>query len=66
VNKMNGVVKWYHSQKGYGFITNDEGKDIFVHRSQIPMGTYLHEGDKVSFDIEEDERGPKAVNLKKL
>ncbi|MBN2603189.1 MAG: cold-shock protein [Candidatus Thermoplasmatota archaeon] len=63
---MNGVIKWYHSQKGYGFITNDEGKDIFVHRSQIPSGTYLREGDKVSFDIEEDERGPKAVNLKKL
>jgi cold shock protein len=62
---MNGVVKWYNPRKGYGFIENEEGKDIFVHRTQVPEGTYLNEGDKVTFEIEEDEKGPKAINIEK-
>ena len=62
---MNGVVKWYNPRKGYGFIENEEGKDIFVHRTQVPQGTYLNEGDKVTFEIEKDEKGPKAINIKK-
>ena len=62
---MNGVVKWYNPRKGYGFIENEEGKDIFVHRTQVPQGTFLNEGDKVTFEIEEDEKGPKAVNIEK-
>jgi cold shock protein len=65
VNKMNGVVKWYNPRKGFGFIENEEGKDIFVHRTQVPQGTFLYEGDKVSFEIEESEKGPQAVNIKK-
>jgi cold shock protein len=62
---MNGVVKWYNPRKGYGFIENEEGKDIFVHKTQVPQGTFLNEGDKVSFEIEEDEKGPKAINIVK-
>lgn len=63
---MNGVVKWYNPRKGFGFIQNEEGKDIFVHRTQVPQGTFLYEGDKVSFEIEESNKGPQAINIKKV
>jgi len=60
-----GTVKWFSESKGYGFITRDEGKDVFVHFSGIRAGgpRSLSEGDKVEFSIEEDERGPKAADL---
>jgi len=63
---MNGVIKWYNSRKGYGFIEIEDGKDIFVHRTQVPQGTFLNEGDKVSFEVEESDKGPQAVNVKKV
>ena len=62
-----GTVKWFNSQKGYGFIQPDDGaKDVFVHISAVEVSGLgsLNEGQKVSFDIEADKRGPKAVNLK--
>jgi len=65
-NKMNGTVKWYNARKGYGFIEGEDSKDVFVHRSSVPMGTFLKEGDKVEFEIEDSDKGPKAVNIKKL
>ena len=63
---MNGKIKWYNPHKGFGFIEVEDGKDIFVHNTQVPEGTYLNDGDSVSFDVEEGEKGPQAVNLKKL
>ena len=62
----NGTVKWFNNEKGYGFITGDDGKDIFVHFSGIVSKGYrtLEEGQKVTYSVEESERGPKAVDVK--
>jgi CspA family cold shock protein len=62
---MKGSIKWYNTRKGYGFIVGEDGKDIFVHRSSVPAGLNLQEGDKVQYEVEEAERGQKAVNIKK-
>ena len=67
--KMTGIVKWFNADKGFGFITPDDGsKDVFVHFSAIQNDGYksLEEGQKVSFDITEGNRGPQAVNVTKL
>jgi CspA family cold shock protein len=63
---MKGTVKWYNGFKGYGFITGDDGIDVFVHSTGLPMGANLNENDPVEYTIEEGERGPKATNVKKL
>jgi len=63
---MKGTVKWYNDMKGFGFISNEDGKDVFVHRTAIPMGTGLYEGDQVEYDIEDSDRGQRAINLKKM
>ncbi len=62
-----GTVKWFNESKGYGFITSDDGSDVFVHYSSIQGDGFktLVEGDKVSFDVEKGEKGPKAVNVVK-
>ncbi|TKJ29061.1 MAG: cold-shock protein [Chloroflexi bacterium B3_Chlor] len=64
-SRVTGTVKWFSERKGYGFITRDEGKDVFVHFSGIRAGgpRSLNEGDKVEFTIETDQRGPRAVDL---
>jgi len=63
----NGTVKWFNNKKGYGFINEENGRDIFVHFSSITMDGYktLNEGDAVSFEIEESTRGPEAKNVRK-
>jgi CspA family cold shock protein len=63
----NGTVKWFNDKKGYGFINENEGRDIFVHFSAIDMPGFktLSEGDVVMFDVEESDRGPEAKNVRK-
>jgi cold shock protein len=60
-----GKVKWFNTRKGYGFISTDDGKDIFVHYSNIASDGYktLAEGDPVSFDVVDGEKGPRAENV---
>ena len=63
-----GTVKWFNESKGYGFITSDEGGDVFAHFSSIKADGFktLAEGERVSFDVEQGDKGPKAVNIVKL
>lgn len=63
-----GTVKWFNAEKGFGFIQQEDGTDVFVHYSAIQGDGFktLEEGQSVSFDIEEGQRGPQAVNVQKL
>ena len=61
-----GVVKFYNVNKSFGFITGDDEKDYFVHSSGLKEGVIIREGDKVSFDIVEGDRGQKAENVEKV
>lgn len=62
---MTGTVKWFNAEKGYGFITTEEGNDVFAHFSQIQKEGYktLEEGQKVSFEIIDGDKGPQAGNI---
>lgn len=63
-----GKVKWFNDQKGYGFITGNDSNDYFLHFSEIQMEGHktLKEGDSVNFDVEETEKGKKAVKVNKI
>jgi len=62
---MSGTVKWFNSDKGYGFITGDDGVDVFAHYSQIQSDGFknLEEGQKVTFDVTQGQKGPQAENI---
>lgn len=62
---MNGTVKWFNATKGFGFITGEDGVDVFAHFSQINCEGYksLEEGQKVSFDVANGQKGPQAENI---
>ena len=63
-----GTVKWFNDSKGFGFITGEDGGDVFVHNASIQGDGFksLTEGDNVSYDVENGPKGPKAVNVTKL
>ncbi len=68
MEKLTGTVKWFDSKKGYGFITADNGQDVFVHYTGITGNGYrtLEEGDRVSFEITESDKGLKAVEVERI
>lgn len=63
-----GKVKWFNAEKGYGFISTDDGEDVFVHFSAIQSEGFkaLEEGQRVEFEVVEGERGPQASNVSKI
>jgi len=65
---VRGKVKWFSNQKGYGFITTEAGKDVFVHHSAIKSEGYrtLQEGQEVEFDVENGAKGEQAINVTKV
>lgn len=65
---MTGKVKWFNAAKGYGFITGDDGKEVFVHFSAIQVDGYktLDEGQAVEYDVNDGEKGPQAANVRKV
>ena len=65
---MKGTVKWFNAKKGFGFISDEEGHDVFVHFSALQMDGFkvLDEGDEVEFEVIDGEKGPQAPNVTKL
>lgn len=63
---MEGTVKFFNEGKGFGFITADDGKDYYVHSSGLKEGVSIKEGDKVTFNVVEGEKGPKAEQVEKV
>ena len=63
---MKGKVKMFNAARGFGFITGEDGKDVYVHATSVLAGATLAVGDSVEYEVEAGERGPRAKNVKKL
>ena len=65
---MKGTVKWFNAKKGFGFISDEDGNDVFVHFSALQMDSFkvLDEGDQVEFEVIDGDKGPQAANVTKL
>jgi len=63
---MHGKVKMFNAERGFGFITGDDGKDVYVHSTAVEGGATLAQGDSVEYEVETNERGPRAKNVKKV
>lgn len=64
-----GTIKWFDNERGYGFISANDGKDVFLHHSQVKekgSSRDIHEGQSVTFDIINNEKGPSAINVQKM
>lgn len=68
MSRLNGTVKWFSQEKGYGFIVQDDGPDVFVHHSSISGSGFktLEEGERVEFDLKQEAKGPRAENVVRL
>lgn len=69
MSSTTGIIKWFNNEKGYGFISCNNGEDVFVHHSQVKEKNHnkdLREGESVSFSIENGEKGPMAINVQKI
>jgi len=62
---MKGTVKFFNNMKAFGFIVGEDGKEYFVHQTGLQDGVSIDENDAVEFDVEQGDRGPKAINVKK-
>lgn len=62
---MKGSVKFYNETKGFGFITGEDGKEYFFHMSGITQGSFISKGDAVTFEVEQGDKGPRAVKVAK-
>ncbi len=63
---MKGTVKFFNNMQGFGFIAGEDGKEVFVHKTGLKEGTEISDDDAVSFDVEQGDKGPKAVNVVKI
>ena len=65
---MQGKVKWFNAEKGYGFISDEQGNDVFVHFSALNMDGFkeLKDGERVEFEVTEGEKGPQAANVSRI
>lgn len=66
--RVTGTVKWFSAEKGYGFLTQDDGPDVFVHHTEIEGDGFktLNQGERVEFEIEEEDKGPKARRVARI